>query len=163
LAANDPVQFQEMAAGILEGKKAIQEESNSRSLRKVFETENGKLYNGDCIKLLSKKIEDESIDCIFADPPFNLAKHYGKGINDTFKEEEYLEWTRLWIDLCCEKLKTGGSFFVYNIPKWGTYIAHYMSQKLNFRHWIAVDLTLSMPIPNKLYPSHYSLLYFVKG
>ncbi len=34
---------------------------------------------------------------------------------------------------------------------------------LTFRKRIAVDLKYSLPIPKRLYPSHYSLLYFIKG
>lgn len=133
-----------------------------RSPEKVFNTKLGRLYKADCIDLLNS-MEDESLDCIFADPPFNLSKDYSNGQNDAMPEEEYLEWTRAWIELSAQKLKEGGSFFVYNIPKWAMPISNMMSEFLTFRHWIAVDITFSMPIPGRLYPSHYSLLYFVKG
>ena len=39
----------------------------------VFETAYGKLFNIDAIKFM-KSIEDESIDLIFADPPYNIKK-----------------------------------------------------------------------------------------
>ena len=148
---------------IVKRRSHIKDEAKKVSLKRVYNTKKGTLYNGDCIRLMQEKIEDNSIDCIFADPPFNLAKMYGHRINDQMNEVDYLEWSQVWIDLCCEKLKEGGSFFIYNIPKWSTYIAHFLNQKLTFKNWIAIDLTLSMPIPNKLYPSHYSLLYFIKG
>ena len=32
-----------------------------------------------------------------------------------------------------------------------------------FRHWVAVDIKYSLPIPGRLYPSHYSMLYYTKG
>jgi site-specific DNA-methyltransferase (adenine-specific) len=34
---------------------------------------------------------------------------------------------------------------------------------MEFRHWIAVEITAGFPIVGKLYPSHYGLLYFTKG
>ena len=164
LAANDPAAFSKLARDILSSKNTLLKNSQSSKLKEMFSTELGSLYKGDCINLLSSDlIEDNSLDCIFADPPFNLSKDYGSDVSDAFKDEEYLEWTRTWLDLCTKKLKVGGSFFVYNIPKWSTYIAHHLNQSLVMKSWIAVDLTLSMPIPNRLYPSHYSLLYFVKG
>lgn len=164
LAANDPTKFSDMAKEILESKARLIEKSEATDLKKAYSTKLGTLYKGDCINLLtSDLIEDGSLDCIFADPPFNLAKKYGSNISDEIKDEEYLEWTRTWLDLCSKKLKDGGAFFVYNIPKWSTYIAHHLNQSLTLKSWITVDLTLSMPIPNRLYPSHYSLLYFVKG
>lgn len=162
-AKENPEEFMSDLMTITEERDELMIEAKKRSLKRVHKTSLGTLYNGDCIKLMENKIEDNSIDCIFADPPFNLSKNYGKGISDQIKEEEYLEWTRLWLDLCADKLKEGGSFFIYNIPKWSSYISHYLSQKLEFRHWIAVDIPLSMPIKNRLYPSHYSLLYFTKG
>lgn len=164
LAANDPDVFSKLAQDILASKNELISKSQSSKIKETFSTDLGKLYKGDCINLLSSDlIEDNSLDCIFADPPFNLSKDYGSNVSDAFKDEEYLEWTRTWLDLCVKKLKVGGSFFVYNIPKWSTYIAHHLNQSLVMKNWIAVDLTLSMPIPNRLYPSHYSLLYFVKG
>jgi site-specific DNA-methyltransferase (adenine-specific) len=164
LAAYDPEAFSKLAQDILTSKSDLLEKSQSSKLKEVFSTEFGKLYKGDCINLLSTNlIEDDSLDCIFADPPFNLSKDYGSNVSDAFRDEEYLEWTRTWLDLCVKKLKPGGSIFIYNIPKWSTYIAHHLNQSVVLKNWITVDLTLSMPIPNRLYPSHYSLLYFVKG
>ncbi|MCM2350183.1 MAG: site-specific DNA-methyltransferase [Bacteriovoracaceae bacterium] len=157
----DPVQLLSSLQVILEKRNSFKEESPV-PLKKYFQTKHGKLFHGSCFELLNT-IEDNSIDCIFADPPFNLAKDYDNGTDDKMNEADYLEWSRAWIDLCIKKLKHGGSFFLYNIPKWNIPLADYMNKKLNFRHWITVDMTFSMPIPNKLYPSHYALLYYVKG
>lgn len=148
------------AKSLLELRSKITEGNDGA--RKVFSTDFGQLYHGDCFALL-KQIDDDSLDCIFADPPFNLAKNYGDPASDNMKHEEYLEWTHAWLDQCVKKLKPGGSLFVYNIPKWATYIASFLNTRLTFRHWIAVDITMSMPIPSRLYPSHYALLYYVKG
>ena len=34
---------------------------------------------------------------------------------------------------------------------------------MQFRHWIAVSIKFGLPIPGRLYPAHYSLLYYTKG
>jgi site-specific DNA-methyltransferase (adenine-specific) len=34
---------------------------------------------------------------------------------------------------------------------------------LDFRHWIAIEMSACLPIPGRLHPSHYSLLYYSKG
>lgn len=132
------------------------------TFKPYFETEMGKLYNGDCVQVL-KQIPSNSVDCVFADPPFNLDKEYDKGVNDQLKYSEYINWCMKWLDECVRVLKPGGSLFIYNIPKWHTYLSDYLNQKLNFWDWIAVDMKFSLPIQNRLYPSHYSLLYYVKG
>lgn len=128
----------------------------------IFSTKLGELYNNDCLEILPL-LKSESFDCIFADPPFNIGKYYGKNVNDRRAEADYLIWTEKWLNECVRLLKEGGSLFIYNIPKWNIYTAHYLSQYLNFRHWVTVDYKATLPIPGKLYTSHYSLLYFTKG
>ncbi|MGE5606808.1 MAG: DNA methyltransferase [Bacteroidota bacterium] len=128
----------------------------------VFSTPYGTMFQGDCLSLM-ETMEKESIDLIFADPPFNLNKAYESGINDLRDEGEYLAWTERWVLKCVDLLKDGGSIFIWNLPKWNSYISSILNQYLTFRHWIAVDIKFSLPIKNKLYPSHYSLLYYVKG
>ena len=126
-------------------------------------SELGKLFSDDCLDVLPS-IEDETIDTVFADPPFNLGKEYGKGTNDSKSSEEYLDWCFRWLEECIRVLKFGGSLFVYNLPKWNIPIGYYLGQMgLEFRHWIAVEMSSSFPIRGKLHPSHYSLLYYTKG
>ena len=134
----------------------------SQYFEPVFETSFGKLYQCDCLDFLPT-LASESMDCIFADPPFNLNKNYGPKSNDNLAEERYINWSYQWLEECVRLLKPGGSLFVYNIPKWNIYYASFLTQRLTFRHWIAVNIKLCLPIQGRLYPSHYSLLYFTKG
>ena len=46
-----------------------------------YETKSGKLYQGDCLDLMNN-IDCDSVDLIFADPPFNLNKLYPSKIDD---------------------------------------------------------------------------------
>ncbi|HEY9188979.1 MAG TPA: site-specific DNA-methyltransferase [Ignavibacteria bacterium] len=128
----------------------------------VFNTDLGKLYNGDCISLM-QQMQDESVDLIFADPPFNLDKSYESQIDDNLSKEDYIKWTEKWVLKCVDLLKPGGSLFIWNLPKWNTYISNILNKYLTFRNWIAIDIKYRLPIKNRLYPSHYSLLYYIKG
>jgi len=129
----------------------------------VHQTAYGVLYEGNCLELLPL-IQDASIDAVFADPPFNLGKKYGMRVNDNRPNIEYVKWCKEWLDESVRVLKPGGAIFVYNIPKWNIVLGNYLMELgLEFRHWIAINIKLSLPIPGKLYPSHYSLLYFTKG
>lgn len=128
----------------------------------VFETGLGRLYHCDCLDLLPT-IPSESVDLVFADPPFNLGKHYGEVVDDNLAESRYLQWSFQWLDELSRVLKVGGSLFVYNLPKWNVHFATHLARSLRFRHWIAVNIKTTLPIPGRLYPSHYSLLYFTKG
>lgn len=126
------------------------------------ETALGKLYQGDCLDLM-QHMKNDSVDIIFADPPFNLNKLYPSNIDDNLKSDKYIKWCQQWIDACVRILKPGGSFFIWNLPKWNTTFSEYLNHRLTFRHWISVDIKYTLPIRGRLYPSHYSLLYYCKG
>ncbi len=67
-----------------------------------------KIYNEDCLVGL-KKLEDNSIDLIITDPPYNIGKDFA---NDSIDEEEYLKWCKNWISECVRVLKVGGAFYL---------------------------------------------------
>jgi site-specific DNA-methyltransferase (adenine-specific) len=129
----------------------------------AYSTRLGALYKGDILKLLPC-IHSESMDTVFADPPFNLSKVYGTRVNDNRSDEEYLSWCKAWLDQCIRVVRPGGAVFVYNLPKWNIILGNHLTESgMMFRHWIAVNVKLSLPIPGRLYPSHYALLYYTKG
>lgn len=79
---------------------------------KIFGTSNNKIIYGDAIEALNEYVEDNSVDLIFADPPYNIGKDFA-GCKDRWKNDEaYLEWCYKWLDLCIQKLKPTGSFYV---------------------------------------------------
>ncbi|SEI46424.1 site-specific DNA-methyltransferase (adenine-specific) [Dyadobacter koreensis] len=143
----------------VDNKPGLQEKTE---LKPQLVTSYGSLFQADCNTVL-QSMPDNSVDLIFADPPFNLNKQYPSNMNDNLIEKEYLAWSEKWIDECIRVLKPGGSFFLWNIPKWNTYLSDYLNQRLTFRHWITADIKYSLPIQGRLYPSHYSLLYYCKG
>lgn len=135
---------------------------STKNIKPIFKTELGRLYQCDSLDLF-KTIENDSIDLIFADPPFNLNKLYPSKINDNLKTDQYLSWCESWAFECTRILKPGGSFFIWNLPKWNSYMSEFLNAILTFRHWISVDIKYSLPVKGRLYPSHYSLLYYCKG
>lgn len=147
---------------VLLQKTNFPQKSNVKSIKPYFATDLGTLYKGDCLELFDL-VNDDTIDCIFADPPFNLQKEYDDVVNDNKSYGEYINWCTNWLDHCVRALKPNGSLFIYNIPKWHTYLSSYLNNKLNFWSWITVDMKFFFPIKNRLYPAHYSLLHYVKG
>jgi site-specific DNA-methyltransferase (adenine-specific) len=128
-----------------------------------YATSNGVLFEGDCLEILPR-LPAATADMVFADPPFNLGKVYGRRTIDSRADEEYVEWCRRWLLECIRVLRPGGALFVYNLPKWNILIgAHLMERGMQFRHSIAIEMKSCLPIPGRLYPAHYSLLYFTKG
>jgi site-specific DNA-methyltransferase (adenine-specific) len=114
---------------------------------------------------LLRALPSESAHTFFADPPFNLGKDYGTNGCDNLSESAYLEWSKEWLREAVRVLVPGGAIFVYNLPKWLIPIGWYLNsfESLTFKHWIAVNKPHSLPIPGRLSPSHYGMLYYVKG
>jgi site-specific DNA-methyltransferase (adenine-specific) len=132
--------------------------------RPFYRTENGLLFEGDCLDVLAN-LRVNCIDTVFADPPFNLGKTYGQRSDDSLADDQYLTWCRKWLYECVRILVPGGALFVYNLPKWSILLGAYIMQfpQMKFRHSIAIEMKSCLPIPGRLYPAHYSLLYFTKG
>ena len=81
------------------------------------------LYIGDCLKVL-KKIEEKSIDMIFADPPYFLSSggvscHSGRQVSvdkaewdKCISSKDKLNFNRKWIRACREVLKDEGTIWI---------------------------------------------------
>lgn len=83
-------------------------ELKSIEIEPFFQTENGKLYQYDAVKFL-RTLETESVDLIFADPPYNIKKAEW----DTFSsQKEYVEWSMEWIKEAHRVLKKTGSLYI---------------------------------------------------
>lgn len=70
------------------------------------------VVHGDVLDVL-KDIESNTIDLIFADPPYNIGKDFD-GIHDKIEEEEYFRWCWAWLEECHRVLKPNGSFYLMN-------------------------------------------------
>ena len=133
-----------------------------RDSKPVLTTQYGALFSSDCLAIL-KELKEETVDCVFADPPFNLGKDYKNGFKDKTSEADYYEWCHQWIAECSRILKPGGAFFIYALPEIAVRFAAFMRERLTFRHWIAITMKGSYSRGKKLYPAHYALLYFTRG
>ena len=135
-----------------------------KGLRPALATNLGVLYATDCFNLFAA-LKNDSVDCVFADPPFNLGKDYGRGaVKDALGRRDYLKWSFAWIDECVRLLRPGGALFVYILPSWGYHLASHIEERgMLFRHWVAMSMKGTFPRGRKLYPAHYALLYFTKG
>ena len=117
------------------------------------------IHQGDILEVL-KNYPDESVDLVFADPPYNLEKNY-QSYDDALSEREYIEWCNAWLSEYARILKPSGSLYVLNLPKWAMHHAKFLNTKLYFQNWIVWD-ALSEP-RGKIMPAHYSLLFYTKS
>lgn len=97
---------------------------------KTLGTTDHKIIHSDAIVALHQEIPDNSIDLIFADPPYNIGKNFA-GCKDKWNtDEEYLAWCYDWLDLCVEKLKPTGALYVMTSTQFMPYFDIYLRNKL---------------------------------
>lgn len=97
----------------------------------TFGTKNHKIIVGDAIKALESQVGDNSIDLIFADPPYNIGKNFNGHKDKWATDESYLEWCYQWLDLCVRKLKPTGSFYVMTSTQFMPYFDLFLRDKLD--------------------------------
>ncbi len=104
-----------------------------------------KIYHGNCLDILPK-IPSETIDLIFADPPYNMSKKHGLGWKyskhitmeaewDMFSKDGYFKFNKEWIKEALRVLKHGGSLWIcgsfHNIYQVGFILQHIEDIKIN--------------------------------
>ena len=88
-----------------------------------------KIMNMDIMEGL-KNISNNSIECIFIYPPYNLGKKY-KETTDYWEEEEYLQWCYEWLELALKKLKKNGSIYFMCSTQYYAYFDIFLRERLN--------------------------------
>jgi site-specific DNA-methyltransferase (adenine-specific) len=119
------------------------------------------IYNLDVFDFL-ELVEDETIDLVVTDPPYNMKKADW----DSFKtHQEFLDWTFAWLDKTIPKLKENGSLYIFNTPFNSAYILTYLVQKgLNFQNWITWNKKDGLGGAKRKYStSQETILFFTKG
>jgi DNA modification methylase len=95
-----------------------------------------KIYLEDCIDFM-KHLDDETVDLIIADPPYNLKKNFGNKSDYWDDVHSWLEWSKKWIDECIRILKPTGTIFIYGIHHYLCYVQCYLYEKgLRYRRQI---------------------------
>lgn len=136
-----------------------------------------KIHKGDCLEIL-KQIPDNSVDLIFADPPYNLQlknplfrpnQTMVNAVNDSWDKfgsfSEYDNFSNAWLLECKRVLKKTGTIWVigsyHNIFRIG-----YIMQNLGY--WILNDIIWikSNPMPNfkgtRFNNAHETLIWATK-
>jgi len=93
---------------------------------------------GDCVEEL-KKIKNESIDLVIADPPY--WKVIGEKWDYKWKtEKDYVEWSLTWIGEVARTLRYGGTFYLFGYFRTLALLVPYFEDMgLELRQQILVD------------------------
>lgn len=129
-------------------------------MARKFLNETHSIYQGDAIQVLQEDIPDNSVDLIFADPPYNIGKRFGDFDDKWPSDEAYSEWCKLWLDLCLDKLTNHGSLYVMTSTQAMPYLDLYLRSKTHVLSRIVWSYDSSGMQAKKHYGSMYEPLLF---
>ena len=110
------------------------------------------------------RIPNASVDLLIADPPYGLGKDYGND-SDKLSADEYLRWTKKWVDIALPKLKPNGSFYIFLTWRYSPEIFMMLKQRMTMINEIIWDRRVpSMGGSTRRFSSvHDTIGFFVKA
>ena len=136
----------------------IAEESAQPDYSVCFEHSNGKLFLGNSIDWL-RSLAAESVDLVFADPPYNL----NKAAWDNFEsQEQYIEWSLQWIEEASRVLKKTGSLYVCGFSEILADLKHPASKYFADCRWLVWHYKNKANLGNDWGRSHESIIHLRK-
>ncbi len=121
-----------------------------------------KVFNCDVLDVL-KRIPDGSVDCVYADPDYNVGVRYNsmsykKGFN------EYMAWCIRWASESLRVLKDTGNIFIINYPRNNAYLrVQYLDDACyNVNEYVWVYNTNIGQSPKRFTTAHRTILHCTK-
>ncbi len=125
----------------------------------IFGTDFGKLFNLDVLDFF-KMLPNQSVDLIFADPPYNIKKAEW----DTFEsQKKYIEWSLKWIREAERVLNRTGSIYICGFSEILADIKWAAAHLFKGCKWLVWYYRNKANLGNDWGRSHESLLHFRKS
>jgi len=119
----------------------------------------GEIWVGDAVAWL-QSLEAESVDMIFADPPYNIKKAEW----DTFEsQEEYVEWSLQWIREAARVLKPTGTLYICGFSEIIADLKLSASRFFKGCRWLIWHYKNKANLGSDWGRSHESILHFRKS
>ena len=121
-----------------------------------------RIHGGDCIEGMAR-LDEGSVDLAFADPPFNIGYTYDV-YDDRREADDYLAWSRQWIEGVIRVLKANGAFWLAIGDEFAAELKVLCTRDLGLhcRSWVVWFYTFGVHCKHKFTRSHVHLFHFVK-
>lgn len=119
----------------------------------------GEIWLGDSVAWL-RSLDEESVDLIIADPPYNIRKAEW----DTFEsQEQYVEWSLQWIEQAARLLKPHGTLYICGFSEILADIKLPASRFFAWCRWLVWHYKNKANLGADWGRSHESILHFRKN
>jgi site-specific DNA-methyltransferase (adenine-specific) len=149
----------QMRLGLNDQVGTVHPTNPNAALQLHYEHANGRLYCGDSILWL-KSLEAESVDLVFADPPYNAKKAKW----DTFESDShYVEWSRVWLEQAARVLKPNGTLYVCGFSELLADVKVAANPFFEGCRWLVWHYKNKANLGSGWGRSHESIVHFRKG
>jgi site-specific DNA-methyltransferase (adenine-specific) len=125
----------------------------------IYRQKDNVLYEGDSIEWL-KSLPGETVDLIFADPPYNIKKADW----DKFEsQEKYINWSMQWIGEASRVLKTTGTLYICGFSEILADLKHPSMKYFKGCKWIVWHYKNKANLGKDWGRSHESILHLRKS
>ncbi len=120
------------------------------------------ILHGDCVELL-RELPNDSVDMVFADPPFNIGFEYDQ-YHDDHADDDYIAWCRDWMLEVLRVLKPGAAFWLAIGDEFAADLRVEAHRNVGFvpRNWVIWYYTFGQNCKRKFNRSHVHLFHFTK-
>ena len=139
-------------------QQATQHAPKDTSLHQ-YGDESNSIIHGDSLEAL-RNFSSNSIDLIFADPPYNIGKTFGDFVDTWPSEDAYAEWSYQWLNECIRILKPSGSIYVMTSTQAMPYFDIFLRTKVEILSRIIWSYDSSGVQAKKYYGSMYEPILF---
>jgi site-specific DNA-methyltransferase (adenine-specific) len=133
--------------------------SDSRTPAIFYSHPGGEIWLGDAVLWL-RSLANESVDLIFADPPYNI----GKAEWDTFESQQaYVAWSLEWIEQAARVLKPTGTLYICGFSEILADLRLPAARFFQGCRWLVWHYKNKANLGNDWGRSHESILHFRKS
>lgn len=131
----------------------------NKNFSKIYNHPHGNLFEGDAILWL-KSLENETVDLIFVDPPYNIKKADW----DHFEsQEKYINWSLQWIKEAYRILKKEGTLYICGFSEILADLKHPAMKYFTSCKWLIWYYKNKGNLGNDWGRSHESILHLRKN
>lgn len=119
----------------------------------------GQIYQGNSLDWLVS-VDSESVDLVFADPPYNIKKAEWDNFEN---QEKYIAWSIQWISQASRILKSNGSLYVCGFSEILADLKYSVSKYFKNCRWLIWHYKNKANLGSDWGRSHESIIHFRKS
>ncbi len=125
----------------------------------MYQNKTTTIHHGNSLEILTTLVS-ESVDLVFADPPYNIGKRFGDFTDAWPSDAEYAQWCYEWLTQCVRILKPTGSLYVMTSTQAMPYLDLWLRERMSVMSRIVWHYDSSGVQARKYYGSLYEPILF---